>query len=82
MKEVSKNSWINRQCRRWLGKVKESLLDILNNDTGKTGITPRESWITQAMNNKMEVRRKAKTTNIKKYRRLNNQLRRETERSK
>jgi hypothetical protein len=31
---------------------------------------------------KMEKRRIAKTTNVKEYRRLNNQLRRETDRAK
>ena len=39
-------------------------------------------WITEAMIKKMEERRKAKTTNIKGYRRLNNKLRRETDRAK
>ena len=31
---------------------------------------------------KMEEKRKAKTINVKEYRRLNNQLRRETDRAK
>ena len=60
------------------GKVKETLLDILNNDIGKTEIAPRNPWITEAMIKKMEKRRIAKTTNIKEYRKLNNQLRRKT----
>ena len=62
------------------GKVKETLLDILNNDIGKTEIAPRKPWITDAMIKKIEKRRIAKTTNIKEYRKLNNQLRRETDR--
>ena len=47
------------------GKVKETLLDILNNDIGKMEIPPRNSWVTEAMIKKMEERRIAKTTNIK-----------------
>ena len=39
------------------GKVKETLLDILNNDIGNTEITPRKPWITGAMIKKMEERR-------------------------
>ena len=49
-------------------------MDILNNDIVKTEIAPRKPWITEAMIKKMEERRIAKTTNIKEYRRLNNQL--------
>jgi hypothetical protein len=49
-----------------LGKLKETLLDILNNDIGKMEI----AWIIEAIIKKMEERRKAKTTNIKEYRRL------------
>jgi hypothetical protein len=41
----------------------------------------RKKWTTQVMINKMEERRKVKITNVK-YRRLNNQLRRETDRAK
>ena len=50
-------------------KVKETLLDILNNDVGKTEIAQRKPWITEAMIKKMEERRIAKSTNIKEYRR-------------
>ena len=62
--------------------MKETLLDILNNDIGKMEIEPRKPRITEALINKMETRRIAKTTNVKAYRRLNNQLRRETDRDK
>ena len=64
------------------GKVKETLLDILNNDTGKMKIAPRKPWITEAMVKKLEENRIAKTTNIKEYRRLSNQLRKETGKAK
>ena len=53
------------------GKVKETLPDILNNGIGKMEIPPRKLRITQAMNNKMEKRRKA-TKNFKEYKRFNN----------
>ena len=45
-------------------------------------IAPRKAWITEAMMKKMEERRIAKITNIKEYRKLNNQLRRETDSAK
>ena len=64
------------------GKMKAILLDILNNDIGKMEIASRKPWITEAMIKKMEERRIAKTTNIKDYRKLKNQLRRETGRAK
>ena len=64
------------------GKVEETLLDLLNNDTDKTEIAPRKPWITEAMVKKMEERRIAKTTFIEEYRKLNNQLRRGTDRAK
>ena len=40
------------------GKVKETLLDILNNDIGKMELAPRKPWITEAMIKKMEERRR------------------------
>ena len=58
------------------------MLDILNNDIGKIEIAARKPWIAEAMIKKMEKGRIAKTTNVKEYRRLNNQLRRETDRAK
>ena len=45
-------------------------------------IAPRKPWITEAMINKMDERKKAKTKKVKEYRRLNNQPRRETKRVK
>ena len=57
-------------------------MDIPNHDIGKMEIIPRKPWITEAMIKKMDERRIAKTTNIKEYRMLKNQLRRETDRAK
>ena len=62
------------------GEVNETLLEILNNDICNTEIAPRKPRTTQTMINKI-VKRKAKTTNLKEYRRYNNQLRRETGRA-
>ena len=56
------------------GKLREILQDILNNAIGKME--------TETMIKKMEERRKEKTTNVKEYRRLNDQLRRGTDRAK
>ena len=42
-------------------------------------IAPRKPWITEAMIKKMEERRITKSTKIKEYISLNNQLRRETD---
>ena len=92
--EFGKNQELRKWCQRsdWAkiqidgviasvedswGKVKETLLVI-----GKMEIAPRKPWITETMVKKMEEKRIAKTTNVKKYRRLNNQLRRETDRAK
>ena len=43
---------------------------------------PRITWITDEMIKKLEETRIAKTTKVNEYRRLNNQLRRETDRAK
>ena len=56
-------------------------MDILNNNIGKMEIAPRKPWVTKAMINKMPKRRKLKTTKVKVYTGLDNQLRRETDRS-
>ena len=47
--------------------MKETLLDILNNDIGKMEIAPRKPWIIEAMMKKIEERRIAKPTNFKEY---------------
>ena len=41
----------------------------------------RKPWVIRAMTSRMEERIKVKTTNVKDYRRCNNQLRRETDRA-
>ena len=38
---IQSNRWSNRQRKANWGKVKETLLDILNNDIGKMEITPK-----------------------------------------
>ena len=51
-------------------KVKQTLLDILNNDIGKMEIAARKPYITEAMVKKIEERRKT-NKKIKEYIRLN-----------
>ena len=55
----SKTEVFTGSIKRQLGKDQIDL-DILNNDIDKTETTPRKSWITPAMINKMEERRKEK----------------------
>ena len=57
-----------------VGKLERDSLGCYNNE-----LVP---WIAQAMITKMKGGRKAKTTALKEYRRLNNHLKRETERTK
>ena len=45
-------------------------------------IAPIKPWKTETMIKKIEERRIAKTTNVKEYRRLNNQLKTKTDRAK
>ena len=78
---VKKNGFIGRVEDIW-GKMKEALLNILISDIGKMAIEPRNLWITKVIIIKMEERSEAKTTNVKEYRMINNQMRRETDRAK
>ena len=64
--KFSQIDWFTASIEDRWGKAKETLPDILNNDIGKMEIAPRKLWTTQAMNNKMEERRKV-TKNFKEY---------------
>ena len=57
--------------------MKQSLLDNVSNDIGKMELAPRKLQVTQAMTNNIKERGKAKTTESKEYKTLNNQQRRE-----
>src|ERR1051325_5203657 len=67
---------------RWK-RLKETVVESAVTHIGyKSGRVAKKSWITSDMMNKIEERRKWKSTNTqfgkKKYRQLNNELRRET----
>ena len=61
------------------GKIKQILLEILNNDIGNMEIAPRKPWITENHQQNGYKEEKQKTRNTKEYRKLNNQLRWETQ---
>ena len=72
--------------KKWK-KIKETILESALTHVGyKKGREPKKPWITSDMMSKMGERRKWKNKNTeqgkKKYRQLNNELRRETERAK
>ena len=52
------------------GNMKETLLDILNNDFCKMRIAPRKPEVT-SNDQKIEERRKSRIKHLKSYRRLN-----------
>jgi len=71
---------------RWK-RLKETVVESAVTHIGyKSGRVAKKPWITSEMMNKMEERRKWKSINTqygkKKYRQLNNELRRETEKAK
>lgn len=66
--------------------VKKCLTEILEEKIGRMKRIPRKPWISQAMLDKMEERRRWKNINSEegrqKYRKLNNELRRETDKAR
>ena len=60
----------------------EEYLETLNNNVGRMEKTAKKPWVTAEMLKKMEERRKYKNTNPEKYRKLKNELRRETDKAK
>ena len=76
-------SQIDRKWIKLRDSIKESAVKVVGYKTEKE---PRKPWVSQEMVNKMEERRKWKNVNTEtgkeKYRQLNNQLRRETEKAK
>src|SRR5437870_1124999 len=72
--------------KRWKGLM-EAVIERAKVHIGfKKGMEAKKSWITQKMLEKMEERRTWKSRNTvygkKKYRQLNNELRRETQKAK
>uniref|UniRef100_A0A8D8TDU0 Craniofacial development protein 2 n=1 Tax=Cacopsylla melanoneura TaxID=428564 RepID=A0A8D8TDU0_9HEMI len=66
--------------------VKDTILESLEKNIGKKTARTKKEWITQEMLDKMEERRKWKSENTengrKQYKRLNNELRRETDKAR
>ncbi|KDR07657.1 hypothetical protein L798_02810 [Zootermopsis nevadensis] len=66
--------------------VKKCLTVALEEKVGRMERLPRKAWITQAMLDKMDERRRWKNINSEegrqKYQRLNNELRRETDKAR
>ncbi|KAL1447481.1 hypothetical protein WDU94_000604, partial [Cyamophila willieti] len=66
--------------------VKDTILESLEKNIGKKTAKTKKEWITQEMLDKMEERRKWKSDNTangrKQYKRLNNELRRETDKAR
>ncbi|XP_026467799.1 craniofacial development protein 2-like [Ctenocephalides felis] len=65
-----------------LNEVKSVLLETLENNVGKLEKVAKKPWITQEIIKKMDERRKYKNTDPRMYRKINNELRRETEKAK
>ncbi|XP_026482140.1 craniofacial development protein 2-like [Ctenocephalides felis] len=63
-------------------EVKSVLLETLEDNVEKLEKVARKPWITQEMIKKMDERRKYKNTDPRMYRKMNNELRRETEKAK
>jgi hypothetical protein len=76
---------VNRNVEGQRNNIKKCLLDTMSDCVGKVEKRERKPWITQEMISKMDERRKWKCVNKeegrKNYRRLNNELRKATEKS-
>lgn len=72
----------NETTEREQNSINCVMLDTLNNNVGKMEKIIRKPWITQNILKKIEERRKHKNTNSVEYRRLNNELNRDTDRAK
>jgi hypothetical protein len=77
---------VSRNMEGQWNNIKKCLLDTMSNCVGKVEKRARKPWITQEMISKLDERRKWKSVNTeeerKTYRRLNNELRRATNKAK
>jgi hypothetical protein len=77
---------VNRNVEGQWNNIKECLLDTMSDCVGKVENRTRKPWITQEMISKMDEQRKWKSVNNEEgrrnYRRLNNELRRATDKAK
>jgi hypothetical protein len=77
---------VNRNVEGQWNNIKKCPLDTMSDCVGKVEKKARKPWITQEMVSKMDERRKWRSVNNeegkKNYRRLNNELRRATDKTK
>jgi hypothetical protein len=74
---------VNRNVEGQWNNIKKCLLDTMSDCVGKVDKEARNPWITQEMISKMDVEGNGRMSIMKKnYRRLNNELRRATDKAK
>jgi hypothetical protein len=77
---------VNRNVEGQWNNIKKYLLDTMSDCMGKVEKRARKPWITQEIISKVDERRKWKSVSNeegrKNYRRLNNELRRATDKAK
>ncbi|KAI5738445.1 hypothetical protein M8J77_007179 [Diaphorina citri] len=83
--ELKKNA-VNVNIKEEWNTIKSSIKNALEKSVGKEARTPRKEWITREMMEKMEKRRQLKNDNSdegrRKYKMMNNELRRETDKAR
>jgi hypothetical protein len=84
--ELRAGDCVNRNVEGEWNNIKKCLLDTMSDCVGKVEKGARKRWITQEMISKMQERRKWKSVNNEEgrrnYRRLNNELRKATDKAK
>jgi hypothetical protein len=80
--EANRVNSVEKSAESEWSSFKSVVLDVLGNNIGKVEKKAKKPWITTEMMKKMEERRRYKNTNIEKYKKLNNELRRETDKAK
>uniref|UniRef100_A0A8D8S3W4 Craniofacial development protein 2 n=1 Tax=Cacopsylla melanoneura TaxID=428564 RepID=A0A8D8S3W4_9HEMI len=87
MDERMKNiQFSNGNTKQEWDSIKEALVKTLSEEVGKTSRVKKKEWITEGMIEKMDERRKYKNIETEEgrlmYKKLNNQLRRETDKAR
>ena len=82
MENKFKNLLLNNNLKEAWNEVKKVLINTLENKVGRMERPIKKPWITNAMVQKMEERRKWKNKDEVKYKALNNAIRRETDEAK
>jgi hypothetical protein len=85
-KKLRAGGCVNRNVEGQRNNINKCLLDTMTDCMGKVEKRARKPWITQEMISKMDERRKWKSVNNEQgrtnYRRVNNELRRATDKAK